>query len=237
MSKRHVLLAIIALLLAALVPLAALAQTAAPTDQPTHGPCDYDKVYLTLVPMGNSQPASKSETLDQLSDLSSYIQQQLVNCDYQTKTPLPSETPLPTATKVGTLTFKEAATATYAAVYAARTATSGAVTSTATFKAAYKQIDPRELINYPQNHIGEKVIVQGTVFSVHIPDGVIQVYVNGSYSYPLYVEFAGTLSSIYENDYVTIYGTIAGTATFENVSGGTVSQTKLTDAVVVKQGG
>lgn len=231
MSKRLPLLFAIILSFAVLIPLSAFAQsgTPAPTQDTT---CNLQSVWQTISILSNStDPGVGPDAMSTLAAFSGEIQVQLKNCGYAT------ETPLPTATKVGTLTFQEAATATTGAIYAARTATAGAITATASFKSAYKQIDPRELVNYADKHVGEKVVVQGTIFNLDTPDNVIQMTINGNSNYPLYVEYVGELSGIYENDYVTVYGTVAGTTSFENRNGATITQAKLTGATIVKQGG
>ena len=92
--------------------------------------------------------------------------------------------------------------------------------STATALAAYKTIDMRDFLTYPDNHIGEKIVIRGRIFNIN--GKVVQIYVR-SYD-AVYVEMETAVSGIYENDYITVYGIVYGSACFNNRLGNQVCQ-------------
>jgi hypothetical protein len=171
-----------------------------------------------------------------------------------TETSIPTKTPTntrtPTPTKTNTSTPLPPATQTALAVaasktqvmldaYATQTARAADITATASEKsrwstqiAPYVQIDIRELLNYPNNHIGEKVVITGRVFNI-AGDRDFQMYYDWSYD-AIYVKTRSNLSELYEDNYVTVYGTIGGEECFNNAYGAQICQPLLEDAFWVK---
>ena len=97
--------------------------------------------------------------------------------------------------------------------------------------APYGQIDIKELTTYPDLHKGEKVVIKGYVFNL-IKTREFQVMV--SWRYPVYVEAALPIRELYDDDQVTVYGTIAGEACGYNPNGVRLCQPYLIDAFFVK---
>jgi hypothetical protein len=121
-----------------------------------------------------------------------------------------------------------AATATRQASDARRTATVQAYWDYATLVAQYTRIPWRDLVTYPDAHIGEKVIVQGWVFNIN-SDQELQMHPRGSYD-AIYVVMALPFDDIYEDMSITVYGTVAGETCGTNVFGGEICQALLVDA-------
>jgi hypothetical protein len=107
-------------------------------------------------------------------------------------------------------------------------ATKDAKAATATYLAEFTYINYRELRDYADQHIGEKVCVRGRVFNILPPD-VLQMYFAGTYD-ALYVEFADSFTGIYENDAITVCGTVFGSYSFQNAMGATISQPAIYEA-------
>jgi hypothetical protein len=111
-----------------------------------------------------------------------------------------------------------------------RTATADSRAATATFKAQYQQINYRELANYADRHVGDLVKIQGRVFNI-IDNTTIQIWLEGSFE-------AAVISSIepvyaYENDWVTVYGTVKGFFNGTNSYGADIKQPLIVQAVIV----
>lgn len=147
-----------------------------------------------------------------------------------TKTPKPTKTPTatPTVTNTPPEPKDQTATAVQATSVAGVTAvasTKEAVYATATEIASYKEIYWRELITYPDNHKGEKVIVRGRIFNV-VENTTLQVYVAGTYE-ALYIVKEEPFSDLYEDQSLTIYGRVSGQECFKNAYNAEVCQTKI----------
>ncbi|MBG0784615.1 MAG: hypothetical protein H0S79_05900 [Anaerolineaceae bacterium] len=155
-----------------------------------------------------------------------------------TRTPTPTNTststPLPPATLTqqaieATQTERSGnATATRVSLDNYRTATSSVITktasanyATATEKASYEEIYWKELLNYPNNYIGEKVVVRGRIFN--IKEHYIQLYFAGTYE-AFIVVFEDSFSGIYDGDSITIYGVVYGEECGTNAYGGEICQ-------------
>lgn len=212
------------LALVALQPSRAYAQDSTPTPTATCDPTSaMNAINAMLEPSGDD--AHDVSLLKQARDI---INGQLGACNF------PTETPIPTDTKVGTLGPNEARTATRSAVNDQRTGTAVVKTATASFIAQYKTIARGELASYADKHIGEKIKIQGRVFNIvddqdmqiFLPDGVTAVYITSTEAF----------SGIYENDYVTIYGTVDGFFTGTNTMGGTIQQPQVAADLIVKGG-
>ncbi len=111
-------------------------------------------------------------------------------------------------------------------------------TATATLTSAqriplYAQIDPRELTTYPNNHTGELIAVWGKVFNIN-GDQELQIWVAGGYD-AAYIQMAEPFSGLYEDDVISVYGTVAGENCGTNAYGAEVCQPLLIDAFYVKQ--
>lgn len=123
--------------------------------------------------------------------------------------------------------------------YATQTSRAHNITATAVAKshwatqiAPYVKIDIRELINYPDKHIGEKVYVSGSVFNIA---GNYEFQMWAGYSLDaIYVETKAPLSGLYEDDWVTVYGTVGGQKCFQNSYGAQICQPLLKDAFYTK---
>lgn len=108
------------------------------------------------------------------------------------------------------------------------------VRATARAQAAeYGWISNGELLNYTMRHIGEKVRLRGRVLSVFDNGAIIQMYLAGTYDTVIAV-LREPVSGIYENDNITLYGTISDVFCGTNALGGEVCAPKLTDAFATK---
>jgi hypothetical protein len=102
------------------------------------------------------------------------------------------------------------------------TATREAFSATATEIASYKEIYWKELVTYPDKHIGEKVIVRGEIFHV-ISDSEFQMYVSGTYN-AAWVTMMDSYTGIYEDTSAVVYGVIYGTQCGTNAFGAKICQ-------------
>lgn len=123
-------------------------------------------------------------------------------------------------------------TSTAQALVRARTATAQSKAQEATRIAQYKTIDYRELQSYAGQHKGEKVYVRGRVFNI-AGSNDMQLYFAGTYE-AFYVTTSRSFSGIYENNVLTIYGTVAGEKCFKNIYDAEICQPYLKDAFFVK---
>jgi hypothetical protein len=112
--------------------------------------------------------------------------------------------------------------ATHTARAAAITATREAFIATATEVASYKELYWKELVTYPDKHIGEKVIVRGVIFHV-ISDSEFQMYVSGTYN-AVWVTMMDSYTGIYEDTSVVVYGVVFGTQCGTNAFGAEICQ-------------
>jgi hypothetical protein len=115
---------------------------------------------------------------------------------------------------------------------ATRTAIARATSAWATQIALYEPIDIRELLNYPNNHIGEKVVIEGRVFNI-AGTSQFQMYYRWSYD-AIFVKTRAPLSELYEDDWIRVYGTIGGEECFNNAYGAEICQPLLRDAFWIK---
>ena len=102
--------------------------------------------------------------------------------------------------------------------------------ATATEIAQYQKIDYRELVSYPEEHIGEKVLVEGRVFNVNSTTQM-QIFLEGT-SDAAYIKTKESFSGIYEDDRVIVYGVIDGENCAENAFGAKICQPLIIDAIV-----
>jgi hypothetical protein len=155
----------------------------------------------------------------------------------QTNTPtrIPTKTPTPTTEPLTATAVSEEKQATRQALhiaatawkrYAIASATAFYESYVATKIAEYQPVDLRDFITYPDAHAGEKVVMRGQIFN--ISGDVVQIWVRGHDA--VYIEMEDTISGIYEDDYITVYGTVYGSYCFENTMGNQVCQPALIDA-------
>jgi hypothetical protein len=103
--------------------------------------------------------------------------------------------------------------------------------ATKTFFAGYGKIDPGELISYADKHVGDRVEITGSAFNV--TSKAMSILLKPSYKAVIIV-FASEQHSIYNDDIVTVYGTVGGFYTGKNTLGGDATEPYLTSAVAVK---
>ena len=84
-----------------------------------------------------------------------------------------------------------------------------------------------QLARTPDDFVGSKVKVYGKVVQVIEGDDTVQLRlaVNGDYDQILFLEYKSDLvkSRVLEDDYITIYGTSAGTITYKSTMGGNIT--------------
>ncbi len=76
--------------------------------------------------------------------------------------------------------------------------------------------------------------MQGLVFNI-IDDYTFQIWLAGSYDAAV-IETRETLSGIYKNNFVKVYGTVAGVYEGTNAYGASITQPLIQDAFFVKTG-
>lgn len=103
---------------------------------------------------------------------------------------------------------------------------------TATKLASYSTLYWKDFSTYPDDHMGEKLTYTCRVFN--IPDNrTIQCYFVGTYD-AFYVVTSAPFSGLYENDSITVYGTVGGKECFENRYGAEICQPLLEKAFFTK---
>ena len=110
----------------------------------------------------------------------------------------------------------------------ALTATVEALVATVTYRLSFEDIDFRELRDYPDNHIGEKVCVEGFISEVYSPTD-FQMLV-GDLADAVYVVTATEFSKIYRGDQVRICGISDGYSLLKNLLRGQESTPLVKDA-------
>lgn len=114
-------------------------------------------------------------------------------------------------------------------------------TNTPDLRAEYVEMDIRELDAYPSSYIGEKIKLRGQVFNV-MGDG-LQMWVRkpGGGRFDNIAVVVTWLSDsvlppqVYEDTWITVYGTGAGTFDGTNAYGGTITQPLLMAQIIEKQ--
>lgn len=179
-------------------------------------------VVLTASPTTPTAPANPTAALETAlaAAQGEVAQTQTAAAPTATFTPLPAtNTPVSTDTPAPTI--------------APEVLTQEAQVATATELARYVAIDPRELLTYPKDHIGETIIITGRIFNIN-SNQELQVYVGDGLD-AVYVVMRDTFNGIYEDDIIKIYGVIAGENCGTNAFGGEVCQPLLIDAFFEKQ--
>jgi hypothetical protein len=120
-----------------------------------------------------------------------------------TPTPLPPATQTALAVAASQTSEAMNATATAQAYLTQKLQTAIAISNRATALAQYKEIDSRELVTYPNNHKGEKVIIRGRIFNIN-GNTQLQMYLGWSYD-AVYVVMRRPFSNIYEDDWIIVY--------------------------------
>lgn len=97
----------------------------------------------------------------------------------------------------------------------------------------YKEIDIRELDNYTENYIDQKVRLLGKVFN--IDNNYLQIHVQkpGDKKWdtiPVIISFSKKVlpPGVYEDTYILVYGTVSGESSGKNLFGGVISQPNVT---------
>jgi hypothetical protein len=97
----------------------------------------------------------------------------------------------------------------------------------------YPVIDARDLTKAPSRYRGYTFCQMGITFNVGEDNGATFIQMrpvlpygagNESYNYPISVIYPGTLPGLYNDMRIVVYGTGAGTYTFTNSYGATISQ-------------
>lgn len=157
-----------------------------------------------------------------------------------TTVPSATSTPRPSATSTAThlpetataiivnMTSTEAVrivTATHEAYWQPFTATAEEKSAYATKVAEYETIPRNELVTYPDNYLGQQIVVKGRVFNIN-SSTEIQIWLDWSYD-PMFIIFDEPISGIYEDNWITIYGIVSGELCGTNAFGGQVCQPSL----------
>ena len=155
-----------------------------------------------------------------------------------TITAMPSFTPLPTYTLYPTLTpyiiivtptVSPTPTATITPTqppFSPQQMTATIVAKTKEFKELFVSVSYKELRDYPDSHIGEKVKVKGRVMQV-IDMHTLLIYYAGTYDL-FYADITPELSEVYENNNIVIYGTVKGNYCYPTAIGGTNCVMRIT---------
>lgn len=142
----------------------------------------------------------------------------------QTAAAVPSNT--------ATLTNTPLPTATFTPTLSPDLLTANAQATRSAEIARYQPIDVRELITYPNNHIGELITISGRVFNIN-SDTELQIMVGDTFD-AVYIVSRDPFTGIYEDDTITVYGLVFGENCGENAFGAQVCQPLLMDALLIK---
>ena len=124
-------------------------------------------------------------------------------------TPTPTETPIPS-----------------------RLITATAIQATKQYIAGYETIVWKELKDYPDNHRFEKIKIKGSVFQIINATDMMLLYPGTNDAF--YVSFAENYSGVYENQTITIYGTVEGQFCYDTQAGDTNCVPKINGEWFVK---
>jgi len=141
------------------------------------------------------------------------------NTSTPTITFTPTKTPTATSTPNATKTEQAIANATKGAH---ATATKRAQSARATEVAQYEEVPTKDLVTYPDKYKGQKIKIRGRVFNIN-SDTEFQMWVGWSYD-AVYVVMLKPYDDIYEDNWVTVYGTVEGENCGVNAYGGEVCQ-------------
>jgi hypothetical protein len=156
------------------------------------------------------------------SDLQTMLAETIVampsSTPYPTYTPYPTQTPhiiivTPTNTPSPTLTLTPTNPP-----YSFQQMTATVVQATKEYVAEFKIIAWKELNYYSDKHSGEKIKIKGKVFQ--IIDSIDMLLWYPSTYDAFYVAFDEEYSDVYEDQSITIYGTIIGQYCYSTQSGG-----------------
>jgi hypothetical protein len=193
------------------------------TSAPTQTPFPTYTPYPTYT----AYPTAKSATLTPTITASTIPSSTSTSTVTLTATDVPTatetETPLPPRLQTATVIGQ-----TQIAKNLIYTATKEAFQARQTVVAQYKELYWKELINYPDKHTGEKVIVRGLIFNI-VGDSELQMYCAGTYE-AVYVKMSVPFSGLYKDNLITVYGTVNGTNCFTNTYNATICQPLIEDA-------
>ena len=127
-----------------------------------------------------------------------------------TETPdyTPTITQSPTVTLTPTITLTPTKTLTPTPTKRPAEFTATAIKKTQVYMEKYESIARQELINYADNHKGERIKIPGRVLNI-IDDRTFQIYIAGSYD-AVIVYTKDSFTGLYENHNVEVYGTVNG---------------------------
>lgn len=156
-----------------------------------------------------------------------------------TRTPVPPQTLTARAVDQQNTATAAYATATQEAVIATMTGEVANRQATATQAywekiarqteiASYVSVSSQEIATYPDKYQGQNIRVSGTIFNIN-SDTEFQIYLSGT-SDAAYIVLRNPMSGVYKGDYLTIYGTGAGTNCGQNAFGATICQPLIIDA-------
>lgn len=101
--------------------------------------------------------------------------------------------------------------------------TARAKSARATEIAKYVKINAKELVTYPDSHTGEMVVIRGRIFNINSNEE-FQIWIDGASHEAVYVVMAQPYDDLFENNYVTIYGLVAGENCGTNSFGAEICQ-------------
>lgn len=126
----------------------------------------------------------------------------------QTQTAIPTNTPTPLYTETPTAT-----------PIPPRLITATAVQATRQYVAEFKTIPWKELKGYPDNHHEEKIKIAGRILQIIGGEELMLIYPGTHDAFK--AVFDTSFTGIYENQTITIYGTVIGEYCYNTQSGGT----------------
>lgn len=113
-------------------------------------------------------------------------------------------------------------------------------TNTPDVRAEYQEIDIRELDSYTDDYYGDKVILSGQVFNLQ--SNALQMWVRkpggGRFdNIAVVITWTGNIlpSGVYEDSWITIYGTVSGSYVGTNAYGGTIVQPEVRADIIELQ--
>lgn len=112
------------------------------------------------------------------------------------------------------------------------TSTPAPPTATPDIRDQFVSMDIRELDSYADNYLGEKVRLYGQVFNIQ--SGALQMWVSNVAVVVVIPASVEIPPGIYEDTWITVYGTVAGYFTGTNTFGGTIQQ-PLIRAVIIEK--
>lgn len=98
-----------------------------------------------------------------------------------------------------------------------------------TMIAQYQTVEPKKLITYPSDFIGQYVRFDIKIFNF-IDEYSIQGYIIGGNYDPVIIEFKEPYRDIYDDEIITIFGVVTGKQSGINMFGGEINQVSVNNA-------